>query len=53
MQESLKFGHGYGIRKENGIQDSQLSHNLGSSDYSSSGRDSRESGAGIWEEAPP
>ena len=28
-QESPKFGHGYGIRKENGIRDSQFSHILG------------------------
>ena len=50
-QDSPKFGHGYGIQKENGIRDNQFSHNLGS-DYRSSGRDSRESGAGIWEEDP-
>ena len=28
-QESPKFGHGYGIRKENGIRDNQFSQNLG------------------------
>ena len=51
IRQSL--GTDKGIRKESGIQDSQFSHNLGSSDYRSSGRDSRESGAGIWEEDPP